>query len=317
MDFFNQVGKLALGSRLRRLSERFTEDAVQVYKLYNTNLQPKWFPVFYVLSEGQGKTITAIADEIGHSHPSVIKIIREMSRQGLVLEKNDKNDGRRNIVSLSKKGRGIAGRIPTQYTDVKNAIEDAFTQTSNDLWKAIDEWESLLSQKSIFRRVLEQKKQRESKDIKIVNYQPKYKDAFKKLNEQWIFLYFKMEELDHEVLDNPKRNILDKGGYILVALDKNKPVGVCALIKMDDPVYDYELAKMAVSPEARGKGIGLILGNAILEKAKALHAKKIYLGSNTILKPAINLYYKLGFHKVTHVSPYERCNFQMEKTITE
>ena len=190
MDFYNEVGKMALGSRLRRLSERFTEDAVHVYKLYNTNLHPKWFPVFYVLSAGQGKTITAIAEEIGHSHPSVIKIIREMSKHGLVVEKNDKNDGRRNIVSLSRKGREVAGKIDPQYTDVRSAIDHAFAQTANDLWRAIDEWEFLLSQKSIFRRVQEQKKIRESKDIRIVKYQPKYQKAFKKLNEEWISAAF-------------------------------------------------------------------------------------------------------------------------------
>src|SRR6185369_14640413 len=131
-----------------------------------------------------GKTITAIAEEIGHSHPSVIKIIREMSKRGLVIEKNDKNDGRRNIVSLSAKGREVASKINPQYTDVRSAIDDAFAQTENDLWRAIDEWEALLSQKSIFKRVQEQKKLRESKDIQIVKYQPKYQKAFKKLNEE-------------------------------------------------------------------------------------------------------------------------------------
>lgn len=318
MDFYNEVGKMALGSRLRRLSERITEDAVHVYKLYNTDLQPKWFPVFYVLSAGQGKTITSIAEEIGHSHPSVIKIIREMSRRSLVVEKNDKKDGRRNIVSLSAKGREVAKKINPQYTDVRSAIDDAFAQTANDLWRAIDEWEVLLSQKSIFRRVQEQKKLRESKEIQVVKYQPKYQAAFKNLNEEWISAHFKMEEEDHKVLDNPKKYILDPGGHIIVALDNNKPVGVCALIKMDDPEYDFELAKMAVSPAARGKGIGWLLGQAIIEKARTLHAKKIYLGSNTILQPAISLYHKLGFKKIVgHPTPYERCNFQMEKIINE
>ncbi|HTJ53657.1 MAG TPA: GNAT family N-acetyltransferase, partial [Cyclobacteriaceae bacterium] len=86
-----------------------------------------------------------------------------------------------------------------------------------------------------------------------------------------------------------------------------------ALIKMKDPEYDYELAKMAVSPKAQGKNIGWLLGQATIEKAKSLGAKKIYLESNTILKPAINLYHKLGFKKIAgHATPYERCNIQME-----
>jgi GNAT superfamily N-acetyltransferase len=82
---------------------------------------------------------------------------------------------------------------------------------------------------------------------------------------------------------------------------------------MDDPEYDFELAKMAVSPLMQGKNIGWLLGNAVIEKAKSLGAGKIYLESNTILKPAINLYHQLGFRKVAgHPTPYERCNIQME-----
>jgi len=74
----------------------------------------------------------------------------------------------------------------------------------------------------------------------------------------------------------------------------------------------FELAKMAVSDTAKGKGIGELLGQASIKKAKALGAKKLYLESNTILKPAIHLYHKLGFKKVTGIpSPYERCNIQM------
>ncbi len=125
-----------------------------------------------------------------------------------------------------------------------------------------------------------------------------------------------MEEADYKALDNPEDYILKKGGKILVALYENEPVGVCALIKMNNSEYDFEMAKMAVSPKAQGKSIGWLLGKAIAEKAKELGAKKIYLESNTILKPAINLYYKLGFEKVFGLeTPYKRCNIQMELII--
>jgi GNAT superfamily N-acetyltransferase len=187
------------------------------------------------------------------------------------------------------------------------------SQTRNDLWKAIEEWEYLLQQKSLFRRVKEHRKTRESVNVKIVPYQPKYREDFKKLNEEWISTYFKMENADHKVLDDPQGYILDKGGHILVALYNTVVVGVCALIKMDDPEYDYELAKMAVSPKAQGKNIGWLLGQAVIQKAKLLGASKIYLGSNTILQPALNLYNKLGFQKIAgHPTPYERCNIQMQ-----
>ncbi|GLU53686.1 bifunctional helix-turn-helix transcriptional regulator/GNAT family N-acetyltransferase [Dyadobacter frigoris] len=316
MDFFNHIGKMALGSRLRMLTEKITEDAAQIYKLYDIDMQPKWFPVFYVLSKGEEKTITAIAREIGHSHPSVSKIISEMSKKGFVTEKKDETDGRRNVVCLSEIGMQVTHQIEDQYVDVASAIDEIAAQTRNDLWKAIEEWEFVLEQKTLLRRVQEQKKLRESSQVRIVDYRREYQLAFRNLNQEWISAYFKMEESDFKALDDPEGYILNKGGKILVALYKEEPLGVCALIKMDDPDYDFELAKMAVSPKAQGKSIGWLLGQAIISKAKELGASKIYLESNTILKPAINLYHKLGFQKVAgRITPYERCNIQMELII--
>lgn len=316
MEFFDKVGKVAIGSRLRMLTEKITEDAAHIYTLYNVDLQPKWFPVFYVLSQGEEKTITSIAKEIGHSHPSVSKIISEMSKKGFVTEKKDKTDGRRNIVTLSKKGIEITEKIQDQYIDLGSAIEQISEQTTHNLWKAIEEWEFVLAQKSLLLRVKEHRKVRESGKVKIVDYQPQYQDAFKALNEEWISAYFKMEEADYKALDDPEGYILRNGGYILVALYNDIPMGVCALVKMNDPDYDFELAKMAVSPLAQGKNIGWLLGQAIIEKAKTAGAVKLYLESNTILKPAINLYHKLGFKKIAgRATPYERCNIQMELTV--
>ncbi|MET4139007.1 GNAT family N-acetyltransferase [Pedobacter sp. UYP1] len=317
MEFFNQVGKKAIGSRLRMLTEKITEDAAQIYQFYDIDIQPKWFPVFYVLSQGEAMTITAIAKEIGHSHPSVSKIIGEMAKKGLVDEKKDEADGRKNMVSLSPEGDKINVKIQGLYVDLDKAVEDIAAQCRNDLWKAMEEWEFLLAQKTISRRMQEIKKERESKEVTIVNYTPEYQQAFRALNEQWISTWFKMEQADYNALDDPQGYILDKGGYILVALYEGEPAGVCALIKMNDPDYDYELAKMAVSPAVQGKSIGWLLGSAIAQKAKELGAQKIYLESNTVLKPAINLYHKLGFVKVAgRITPYERCNIQMELVLS-
>ena len=311
MNFYDKVGKMAIGSRLRRLSESLTEQAAGVYSLYEVDIQPKWFPVFYVLSSGEEKSITQIAQEIGHSHPSVSTIVKEMIKKDVVEKGSNISDGRENYVKLTEKGQAINARIQIQYEDVNAAIETALAETQNDIWKAIEEWEFLLEQKNLLERVKDERKLRESKEVVIVDYQPKFQAVFKQLNEEWITTHFKMEEADHRSLDHPKEYILDQGGYILIALYKDELVGTCALLKSRDGTY--ELAKMAVSPKAKGKGIGWLLGIAAIEKAKQSGAKKLYLESNTLLKPAISLYHKLGFKKVTgNPSPYERSNIQME-----
>lgn len=313
MEFFDKVGKVALGSRLRLMTASITDDAAKIYESYGMQFMPKWFPVFYTLTEEREITITEIASEIGHSQPSVSKIVQEMISAGLVEESLKSNDKRRNIVGLTVQGKEFSKELKLQLKDVEAAVDGLIAESTHNLWAALDEWEFLLEQKSLLKRVTEQKKLRESKNVKIVEFEPQYAEAFKSLNVEWISTYFEMEEADYKALDNPEEYILSKGGKIFVALYKNEPVGVCALIKMNSSDYDFEMAKMAVSPKAQGKNIGWLLGEAIVESARNLGAAKIYLESNTILKPAINLYVKLGFQKVFGLeTPYKRCNIKME-----
>ena len=308
---------MALGSRLRLFTARITEDAAEIYKRYQIDFTPKWFPVFFVLSEGAAKTITEVAVEIGHSQPSVSKIVKEMIAAGLVKENGKSADKRRNVVTLSKKGMAISERLALQCADVDAAVEGIIAEARNNLWEALEEWEYLLDEKSLITRVQQQRKFRESKEVQIVAFEDKYAEAFKALNEEWISTYFELEDADRKALNNPHSYILDKGGRIFVALYQNQPVGVCALIKMDDPEYDYELAKMAVSPTVQGKNIGWLLSQSVVNAAKELGASKLYLESNTALKPAINLYQKIGFKKIVGRStPYARCNIQMELILT-
>ncbi len=310
MDFYFQVGKLALGSRLRRLSEKLTEDAAKIYNLYEIPLDPKWFPVFYVLSHKKEASITEIAQIIGHSHPSVSQIVKEMKKKGLAITNKSAEDARVNTVRLSESGKQLIPKIEKQYLDVTQAVEDLLSEAQNDLWKAIEEVEFLLTNKNFFDRVREIRKIRERQSIEIIDYSPEFQNDFKRLNYEWINKYFKIEEADARSLNHPNEKILQPGGHIYLARLTDEIVGTCALIKINNDTY--ELAKMAVAEKERGKGIGWLLGQAAINKARDLGAKKIYLESNTILEPAIKLYRKLGFKKIVgQDSAYERCNIQI------
>lgn len=317
MNFFNKTGKMALGSRMRHLTAIITDDAAKIYELYDVDFAPKWFPVFFTLSRDGAQTITDIAGEIGHSQPSVTKLVKEMVKAGVVKDNIKSADKRRNVVALTVKGKKIADKIiDIQCVDTETAIDGIIAEAKHNLWEALAEWEFLLEQKSMYKRVFEQKRSRESKAVHIIPYEDQHQPIFKSLNEEWISSNFKMEASDYKALDKPRENILDKGGKILVAVLDSQPVGVCALMKMDDPEYDYEIAKMAVSPEMRGKNIGRLLMEAVIHEASILGASKIYLESNTVLKPAVSMYYRLGFQKIIgRSSPYERCNIQMEYTL--
>ncbi len=223
-------------------------------------------------------------------------------------------DKRENYVKLTEKGFQIHQKVTKQYQDVGSAVEKALAETSNNIWEAIGEWEYLLKEKSLLERVRHEKKLRESSEVLIVDYKPEYKTAFKDLNVQWIEQHFKMEPSDHKYLDHPQENIIDKGGYILFALYQGEVAGTCALVPYEEGTF--ELAKMAVAPEAKGKGIGFLLGKAAIEKTRQAGVRRLYLESNSSLTPALSLYRKLGFKKITgKPSPYERANIFMEMMV--
>ena len=152
---------------------------------------------------------------------------------------------------------------------------------------------------------------RENAEVEIVDFRSEHAEAFRQMNLDWITLYWEVEDADRLYLENPRKKILEPGGAILMALDEGEAVGTVALISMGSG--SYELAKMAVDERVRGKGIGWRLGRALLDRAREIGATRVYLESNTILEPAINLYRKLGFRSIKgSVSGYDRCNIQME-----
>lgn len=164
IDFFQEAGKVAIGSRLRMLVDKITENSVDIYKLYGVDFKLKWFPVFFVLTDNEPKTVTAIASIIGQTHPSVSYVIKEMLIAGVIDELKDDPDKRRNIVRLTPKGQQMAEVLKDHYMDVNAAIDNITKQAENDLWEAIEEWENLLSEKSLLQRIEEEKKKRECKN---------------------------------------------------------------------------------------------------------------------------------------------------------
>jgi N-acetylglutamate synthase-like GNAT family acetyltransferase len=119
------------------------------------------------------------------------------------------------------------------------------------------------------------------------------KEYIKQLNYEWLQKYFSVEPSDAQQLTNPQEEIIDKGGHIFYAQLNNNIVGTVTLMRINNDTY--ELAKMAVTESAQGKGIGKILMDFIINKAVELQCKRLILYTNSILVHAIQLYKTYGF----------------------
>lgn len=98
-----------------------------------------------------------------------------------------------------------------------------------------------------------------------------------------------------------------------MAFWNGKPVGTVAM-KVLSP-KTFELTKMAVHEDFRGKKIGRALVENAIAWAKDSGAEKIVLYSNTMLDSAIALYRNLGFQEIPVDGPYQRTNIKMELSI--
>ncbi|MBW8304949.1 MAG: GNAT family N-acetyltransferase [Brevundimonas sp.] len=156
--------------------------------------------------------------------------------------------------------------------------------------------------------------------VSIVPYRPDHAAAWAGLNEAWLAEGgFVVEAKDRKVIDDPQGVILDAGGRIFMAERANpsgggEAIGCCALMAMDDG--GYEVAKMTVSPAARGLGLGRRLLEACETAARAAGAPRLYLETSSTLVPAGALYRGFGFVDLPpRPSPYARADVWMEKRL--
>jgi GNAT superfamily N-acetyltransferase len=151
-------------------------------------------------------------------------------------------------------------------------------------------------------------------EIVIRQFQPGDAAAFRRLNEEWITRYFRIEAKEESVLADPQRTILDPGGRIFFATAGERCVGCCALIRRGDK--EFEVAKMAVEPSYQRAGIGRRLLLAAIEEGHNAGAPRLYLETNHVLTPAIRLYESLGFKHIPEnrivPSQYARADVHME-----
>ena len=84
----------------------------------------------------------------------------------------------------------------------------------------------------------------------------------------------------------------------------------------------FELTKMGVLPEARGRKAGEFLLRAMIARAAELGAETLYLLTNARCAPAIHLYEKVGFVHDAEImrdygGRYARCDVAMRYRFPE
>jgi GNAT superfamily N-acetyltransferase len=90
-------------------------------------------------------------------------------------------------------------------------------------------------------------------------------------------------------------------GRLLLARRDGEPAGCVALRQLEE--RSAELKRMFVHPDLQGKGVGRLLGRAILDEAVRAGFRCVYLDTSVREIEALALYRNLGFEVVAPYYP--------------
>lgn len=161
MDIIEQLGPLALASRLRRLADRLQKDVSQVYQDLNIEFEARWFAVVYYLKDRDAVPLTTVATDLGLTHPAVNQVAGMLTRRGLLQSSRDPEDYRRRLLSLTRRGRETVAALEPVWTVISEATGELAASDGTNIIDAVRGMEESLEREPMYSRVtarLRQKK---------------------------------------------------------------------------------------------------------------------------------------------------------------
>lgn len=151
--------------------------------------------------------------------------------------------------------------------------------------------------------------------MKIIEYQQQYKDYFIQFNTDWIVDNFgSLEQEDIDTFEHIEES-LENNAMIYFAMERENVLATCMTKPLDDN-GTWELCKLGSNKQLPHRGAGSAVFEAAMNWAIHHGAKKLFILSNSKLKPALHIYEKYGFHEVKLTDyEYVRGDIAFERII--
>jgi N-acetylglutamate synthase-like GNAT family acetyltransferase len=132
--------------------------------------------------------------------------------------------------------------------------------------------------------------------MELVKFEEKYRQAFIDFNTEWIVSNFgSLEEHDNEAFEKIDEEI-ENGAMIFFAVENEVPLACCMTKPMEGDTW--EICKFGSNIRVQHKGAGNMVFKASMEWALKKGAKRLFIISNSKLKPALHIYEKYGFKEI-------------------
>ena len=155
MNFYQSLGFLFFGTRLKRLSEAFLNDVNKIYRKHKINFDASWFPVFYLLSKNGEVSIREISNELRISHSAASQMVSSLQQKGFIKSAVSKTDARHKAVTFTAKGQKLLQKVQPVWQALQEAMDDLSKENtqSKKLLDALTALENNIQQKGVYDRV--------------------------------------------------------------------------------------------------------------------------------------------------------------------
>lgn len=155
MNLYQSLGYLVMGSRLRRLSESFLSEINRAYQNEGIDFDASWFPVFYLLSKNDALSIKELSEQTEVSHPAASQLITNLKNKNLVTSATCADDGRRQLVTLTDRGRDLLSQIIPVWEAILTSMDKliADNPACDHLLPAVGAMENLFKQNSLSEKI--------------------------------------------------------------------------------------------------------------------------------------------------------------------
>jgi len=160
--------------------------------------------------------------------------------------------------------------------------------------------------------------------IKNNDYNPVLRELFSEYLE-WVLLKCKEEfkfNFDKSLVEEAVNNSIEElhkflppSGYLLLCKNEDEIVGTACMRKIGEKIG--EIKRMYVRPVFRGKGIGRVLLEKLINGAQDFGYSKLRLDSGPFMKEAHGLYYSFGFRNIKPYPESEVLGENIPKEISE
>jgi DNA-binding MarR family transcriptional regulator len=133
MSVYHDAGLLILGTRLKRISDRFLNEVSKIYTKQNISFETVWFPVLFLLDKRESMSLTGISNELEVSHSAVSQMINQLQGKRIVDIQQDKSDARIKRIILTVKGRKLIEQVRPVWYALSKSFHRIFPENMDQV----------------------------------------------------------------------------------------------------------------------------------------------------------------------------------------